>query len=80
MFPLSMTHGLEQRGCGRTGRPRKRSVMRLRADARPQAHPGSNLREAACSALNAEAFIVSISGRWICSEQLPTGAQYNQCN
>lgn len=36
--------------CGRIGRPWRRSVVRLCVDAGPQAHPGSDLREAACPA------------------------------
>jgi len=79
-FLPGTTHRLEQRGCGWIGRPRRCSVMRLHVDAQPQAHPGSNLREAACSALNTEAIVVGTSARRICSEQLPTGAQHKQCN
>lgn len=47
--------GTTLRGCGGIGRPWRCSVTRLRADAQPQAHPGSKLREAARSARNAEA-------------------------
>lgn len=75
VFPPGMTH----RGCGGTGRPWRCSITRFCADAQPQAHPGSKLREAARSARNAEAIVVWISASWICSEQLSASAQHNQC-